>query len=60
MYSNGQMVGHPLLTAAGTAAAALATAARGCAWQLADDQVQDAIALTLVARVPDWPRCAPR
>src|SRR3954452_21148425 len=49
MRSNGRSVGHPVLAAAGTAAAALGTAARGCAWQLTDDQVQDAIALTLLA-----------
>ncbi len=42
-------MGTPLLAAAGTAAGALATAVRSRAWQLADDQVQDAIALTLVA-----------
>ena len=47
MYSNDQLVGQPLLAAAGNAAAALGTAVRGCAWQLADDQVQDAIAVSL-------------
>ena len=47
MYSNDQLVGHPLLTAAGNATAALGTAVRGCAWQLSDDQVQDAIAVSL-------------
>src|SRR3954447_8056847 len=49
MRSNGRSVGDPVLAAAGTAAAALGTAARGCAWQLADDQLEDAIALTLLA-----------
>src|SRR4051812_11901317 len=47
MYSNGRSVGHPVLAASRTAAAALGTAARGCAWQLTDGQVQDAIAVSL-------------
>ncbi|HEX4699301.1 MAG TPA: hypothetical protein VH857_08090 [Actinomycetes bacterium] len=47
MSSNGQVVEHPLLAAAGCAAGALTAAARAAAWQLADDQVQDAIALSL-------------
>src|SRR6188472_3298078 len=38
---------QPLLAAAGCASQALGTAARASAWQLADDQVQDAIALSL-------------
>jgi hypothetical protein len=47
MYSTDRLVAHPLLTAAGTASAALGTAVRGRAWQLADDQVQDAIGTVL-------------
>jgi hypothetical protein len=47
MCSSDQMVGHPLLAAAGCASAALGTAARGCAWQLSDDQVQDALTVAL-------------
>ncbi|HEY4314697.1 MAG TPA: hypothetical protein VGO19_04220, partial [Actinomycetes bacterium] len=49
MSSTDLLVEHPLLAAAGRASTALGTAARAAAWQLADDQVQDAIALTLIA-----------
>src|SRR6188472_4590311 len=49
MCSNDQLVEQqqPLLAAARDASAALGAAARASAWQLADDQVQDAIALSL-------------
>src|SRR3954447_15346029 len=47
MFSNDQIVGHPLLAGSQTASAALATAVRGCAWQLTDDQVQDALSTAL-------------
>src|SRR3954451_23641330 len=47
MSSTGLLVGHPLLAAAGTASAALGTAVRGGAWQLSDNQVENAIALSL-------------
>ena len=58
MYPNDQLVGQPLLAAAGTASAALGTAARGAVWQLADDQVQDAIAVSLQIE-PATLRCGP-
>ena len=47
MSSTGLLVEHPLLAAAGRASTALGTAVRGGAWQLCDDQVKDAIALSL-------------
>ena len=47
MRSSDQLVGHPLLAAAHSASGALADAVRDGAWQLSDDQVQDAIALSL-------------
>src|SRR3954463_4666726 len=47
MSSTGPLVGHPLLAAAGCAAGALATASRAAAWQLGDDQVQDALGVVL-------------
>ena len=47
MYSNDQLVEHPLLAAAGCASIALGTAVRGGAWQLSDDQVEDALSAVL-------------
>jgi hypothetical protein len=47
MSSTSLVVEHPLLAAAGCASKALGTAARAGAWQLCDDQVQDALAVVL-------------